>query len=225
MAVKVLGAWPSPYAMRARMALNLKSVDYEYVEEDLTNKGELLLTSNPVYKKVPVLIHDDKSICESMIIVSYIDEVWTDGPSLLPSDPHERATARFWAHYVDDKWLPALIEMVKSQTDEAKAEEMKKVVEGLQLFEEAFKKCSKGKPFFNGENIGYLDVAIGSYLGSIRMVELMMGGFKLLHDDKTPLLAAWAERFCAGEAVKGVIPEAERLLEFVKERFAPQAAQ
>ncbi|KAK1266553.1 Glutathione S-transferase U17 [Acorus gramineus] len=210
--------------MRARMALNLKSVDYEYVEEDLRNKGELLLTSNPVYKMVPVLIHDDKSICESMIIVSYIDEVWTDGPSLLPSDPHERATARFWAHYVDDK-LPALIEMAKSQTDETKAEATEKVLEGLQLFEETFEKCSKRKPFFNGENIGYLDVAIGSYLVSIKVVELMMGGFKLLDDDKTPLLAAWAERFCASEAVKGVMPETERLLEFVKERFAPQAAQ
>ncbi|KAK1290070.1 Glutathione S-transferase U17 [Acorus calamus] len=224
MAVKVLGAWPSPYAMRARMALNLKSVDYEYVEEDLTNKGELLLTSNPVYKKVPVLIHDDKSICESMIIVSYIDEVWTDGPSLLPSDPHERAVARFWAHYVDDKWLPALVEMAKAQTDEAKAEATEKVLEGLKHFEEAFEKCSKGKPFFNGENIGYLDVAIGCYLGAIKMLELMMGGFKLLNEDKTPLLAAWAERFCSSEAVKGVIPEAERLLELAKARSAPQPA-
>ncbi|KAK1315264.1 Glutathione S-transferase U17 [Acorus calamus] len=223
MAVKLMGAWPSPFAVRARIALNLKSVDYEYQEEDLGNKSELLLTSNPVYKKVPVLLHDDKPICESMIIVSYIDEVWTDGPSLLPSDPYDRAIARFWAYYVDDKWFPSLVDMAKAKTDETKKEATEKVLEGLKLFEEAFVKCSKGKPFFNGENIGYLDVAIGCYLGLIKMADLMMG-LKLLND-KTPLLAAWGERFCASEAVKDVMPEQERLLEFVKARFAPQAAQ
>ncbi|KAK1267381.1 Glutathione S-transferase U17 [Acorus gramineus] len=223
MAVKLMGAWPSPFAVRARIALNLKSVDYEYQEEDFRNKSELLLKSNPVYKKIPVLLHDDKPICESMIIVSYIDEVWTDGPSLLPSDPYDRAIARFWAYYVDDKWFPALVEMAKAKTDEAKKEATEKVLEGLKLFEEAFEKCSKGKQFFNGENIGYLDVAIGCYLGLIKMADLMTG-LNLLND-KTPLLAAWAERFCASKAVKDVMPDPERLLEFVKVMLAAQAAQ
>ena len=101
--VTLLGAWPSPFVMRARIALNIKSVDYELLEEKLGSKTQLLLQSNPVYKKVPVLIHENKPICESLIIVQYIDEAWSSGPSILPSDPYDRAIARFWGVYIDDK--------------------------------------------------------------------------------------------------------------------------
>uniref|UniRef100_A0A452YP18 Glutathione S-transferase n=1 Tax=Aegilops tauschii subsp. strangulata TaxID=200361 RepID=A0A452YP18_AEGTS len=102
--LKLLGLSVSPFVVRVRMALHMKGLSYEYIEQDLFNKSELLLKSNPVEKKVPVLIHDGKTILDSSAIVQYIDEVWAAmGPSILPVDPNERATARFWAAYVDDK--------------------------------------------------------------------------------------------------------------------------
>jgi glutathione S-transferase len=103
--LKLLGMVVSPFVVRVRMALHLKGVSYEYMEQDLFNKGELLLRYNPVHKKVPVLVHDGKPICESLAIVQYVDEVWAapTSPSILPADPHERAVARFWAAYADDK--------------------------------------------------------------------------------------------------------------------------
>lgn len=104
--VTLVGAFFSPFGNRVQIALNLKSVEFDYVEETLSSKSDILLRSNPIHKTVPVLIHGDKIICESLVIVQYIDQVWTDnGYSILPSDPYESAVARFWAAFVDDKVL------------------------------------------------------------------------------------------------------------------------
>ncbi|KAJ1693406.1 hypothetical protein LUZ63_010104 [Rhynchospora breviuscula] len=194
-------------------------------QETVGKKSDLLLKSNPVYKKIPVLIHNGKPICESMIIVEYIDETWSVGASILPSDPYDRAIARFWTAYVDDK-IPDLIRKLRPLVKgSAEAEvEAEKLIAALQLLEEAFEKCSKGKCFFGGDEIGYLDIALGSQLTWIKAVEKIVE-IKFLDKEKIPGLVAWSERFCAHEAVKEVMPEADRLVEFTKMLFSGSFAK
>jgi glutathione S-transferase len=102
--LRLLGTWSSPWVIRVRVAVALKGLRYEYAEEDLASKSDLLLRSNPVHTKVPALIHRGRPVCESVVILQYVDEAFAaaGGTPLLPSDPYDRATARFWATYVND---------------------------------------------------------------------------------------------------------------------------
>ncbi|XP_018510569.1 glutathione S-transferase U25 isoform X2 [Brassica rapa] len=74
--VILLGYWPSTFGVRTRIALEEKDIKFGYREQDLFNKSALLLEMNPVHKKIPVLIHNGKPVCESLIQVEYIDETW-----------------------------------------------------------------------------------------------------------------------------------------------------
>ncbi|KAK7279462.1 hypothetical protein RJT34_24515 [Clitoria ternatea] len=69
--------------MRVKIALLEKGVEFEYKEKkdifEDENKNELLLKLNPIHKKVLILIHNGRPICESLIILEYIDEVIVAG--------------------------------------------------------------------------------------------------------------------------------------------------
>ena len=100
--VKLYGTWGSPFSRRVEIALKLKGVDYEYIEEDMANKSPSLLKYNPVYKKIPAFVHNEKPLAESQVILEYIDETWKNFP-LLPNNPYQTAQARFLARFIDDK--------------------------------------------------------------------------------------------------------------------------
>ncbi|KAL6983449.1 Glutathione S-transferase U18 [Sarracenia purpurea var. burkii] len=219
--VKLLGGRPSPFVNRVQIVLNIKSIDYEFLQEKFGSKSELLLKSNPVHKKIPVLIHNDKPICESLIIVEYIDEEWNSGPSILPSDLYDRAIERFWGAYIDEKWFPLLRKLRDAKGKEEKLAALNQTVEGLVLLEEVFAKTSKGKDFFGGDHIGYLDIALGSFLGWLKAIE-KLANVKLLDETKISGLVRWAERFCSAAEVKDVIPKTEEILEFAKIQAQPR---
>ncbi|CAL4940285.1 unnamed protein product [Urochloa decumbens] len=222
--LKLLGMWASPFVLRVKLALSLKGLSYEYVEEDLGNKSEVLLSSNPVHKSVPVLLHNGKPVCESSVILQYIDEAFAGtGASLLPADPYERAIARFWAAYIDNQMIAASTKASRGKTEEERAEGKKQSLAAVETLEGALRDCAKGKPFFGGDSAGFVDVVLGGLLGWVRANEELQGT-KPFDPERTPLLAAWAERFWSLEAVEPVMPHVSRLVEFGKMLEARQAA-
>ncbi|OIV96578.1 hypothetical protein TanjilG_28435 [Lupinus angustifolius] len=205
----LIGFWGSPFALRVKWALELKGIQYQYVEEDLTNKSALLMQYNPVYKKVPVLVHQGKSLAESLVILEYIDETWKQNP-LLPLDPYEKAKARFWSRFVDEKCVPAVMTTFsKGGVEQKKAAEEAR--ENLKTLESGF----EGKRYFGGEKIGFTDVATG-WLGCwVRLVEEIVG-INLIDTKSMAKLNAWFDDFLEHPIIKECMPPREKLLEHNK---------
>jgi len=206
--VKLLGATLSPFVVRVRIALALKGIDYEFIQETMQSKSELLLKSNPVHKKIPVLIHNGKPVCESTVIVQYIEEAWgSKAPNLMPKDPYDRAVARFWAAFVDDKIFPSMRGVFLGQ-----GEQLQKAVEesvtNFLLIEEALRTnhCFAGKVYFGGDEIGLIDIALGGLSAFIKAAEKATESV-LIDPEKMPLLSAWMDRFCKIDVVKEVMPD------------------
>ncbi|KAJ1296509.1 hypothetical protein BS78_01G306500 [Paspalum vaginatum] len=227
--LKLLGLWSSPFVTRAKLALQIKGLSYEYVEEDLGNKSELLLSSNPVHKAVPVLIHDGKTVCESSVIVQYIDDAFAGtGPSFLPADPYDRAVARFWAAFLEDKLVKTWGRVFRAKTDEERAEAMRETIAAAGVLESGLKECSGGLgPFFGGDSVGYVDVLLGGMVSWIKAAEPLSGA-KIIDAAKTPLLAAWMERICDLDAAKAVLQDVDAVVEYgrrVQARVVAAAAK
>lgn len=91
-----------PYCARVRIVLAEKSVPYETVVVDLTDRPAWLYEKNPA-GKVPVLEEDGLCIPESAVIMELLEERFPE-PSLYPVDPAQRALARLAIWRFDDEF-------------------------------------------------------------------------------------------------------------------------
>ncbi|AES79418.1 glutathione S-transferase, amino-terminal domain protein [Medicago truncatula] len=192
--VKLLGATGSPFVCRVQIALKLKGIEYEFLEENLATKSELLLKYNPVHKKVPVFVHNDKPISESLVILEYIDEVWKQNP-ILPTDPHQRALARFWSKFIDDKIVSASSKSVFTLDEKEREKNVEETTEALQFLQNELK-----------GNIW------------IPLVQDIIG-LQLFTAEKFPKLYNWSQEFLDHPVVKETIPPREPLFAFFKGRY------
>ncbi|KAD0929800.1 hypothetical protein E3N88_43540 [Mikania micrantha] len=205
--VKLFWTWSSPYAQRIAWALKLKGVEYETMYEDLANKSRLLLEYNPVHKKVPVLLHNGTPICESLVILEYIDETWNTTARLLPEDPFARANARFWAKFSDDQVLPSAFHAYVSQgVEQEKAKDH--TLQKLDIVE----KQLTGKKFFSGETLGFLDLVFGWIAVYLDIVE-ETSGIKILDKERFPLISAWKENISCIPVIQETWPDREKLID------------
>ncbi len=91
----------SSWSLRAWLALREKGALFEEKSVDLfaADRDKQLARISPT-NQVPVLVHDDLVVTDSLAIMEYANEAF-DGPPLLPADVRDRARARSlmaWMH-------------------------------------------------------------------------------------------------------------------------------
>ncbi|KAL4187505.1 hypothetical protein AMTRI_Chr09g19310 [Amborella trichopoda] len=156
-----------------------------------------------VHRKVPVLIHGEKTICESVVILEYIEETWPKNPS-LSKDPYERAQAGFWSEFCFTCWTA----YSKQGAQQAKA--LEEFQEGLKTLRGGL----KGK-FFGGENIGFLDI-VANFLGVWMGAQGEAANIEHYDAEKTPLIHSWIQQMSSIQIVKDSLPSRDMLVALFK---------
>ncbi|XP_062081611.1 probable glutathione S-transferase parA [Humulus lupulus] len=205
--VVLLDFWPSSYAMRVKIALAEKEIQYETKEENLPDKSSLLLEMNPVHTMVPVLIHNGKPICESLNIVYYIDQVWSHKSPLLPSDPYQQSQARFWADFIDKKINGLGKRMWKSKGEEQEAVK-KEFIANLKTLEGEL----GDKLYFGGDKFGFVDLALAPITSWFYSFEICAN---YSTESECPKIVEWAKRCMERESVAKSLPRPSKIYDFV----------
>ncbi|KAL8510583.1 hypothetical protein ACS0TY_017415 [Phlomoides rotata] len=205
--VVLLDLYGSMFAMRVRIAFAEKDIKYDNREQDSVNKSQLLLEMNPVHKKIPVLLHNGKPVCESLIIVEYIDEVWNHNSPLLPSDPYHKAHARFWADFVDKKVNDPARRIWLKKGEELEIAK-KEFIEALKLLEREL----GDKTYFGGDKFGFVDVALIPFYSWFETYETC-GNFSI--EEHCPTLITWGKKCMERESVHKSLADPKKICEIV----------
>lgn len=215
----------SPFSQRVNIALLEKGVKFETIPVDFTNKPQLLLETNPIWEKVPVLIQDDKKVvAESPIILEYLEDLFPEKAPLMPKDPHAKAQVRFWADYIH-KELAAFIEYSKLPTyTPAKLAGREASVNFIRTLDSTMTTYSKNGPFFTGDKFGFLDVALAPFAGVLPLVQAG-DGLVIPGPEETPRFFHWLKAVRSHPSVKASLPSIQEYVSFLIELGAVPSSQ
>ena len=99
--MKVIGSFVSPYVRKVLAVMEIKGIDYEVDPITPFFGNEEFGRLSPL-RRIPVLVDGDLVLTDSTVICEYLDETHRD-PPLLPSEPKERARARWLDEFADTR--------------------------------------------------------------------------------------------------------------------------
>merc|ERR1719374_252224 len=166
-------SWFCPYAQRAWIALEEKGIEYQYVEitpykSDPNVPGGL--TKNPMSieekrERYPDFVltsprglvpgiactreGEVDRIYESVVCAEYVSEAFPGTP-LMPTKPADRAKARIWIAYMNEKVIPHFYKMLMLKGPDEREEHRRLFVDGWAPFAEAMQRgvaCPEGAPY------------------------------------------------------------------------------
>lgn len=170
--ITLCGFAASNYYNKVKLALLEKGVPFD---EELAWIGETDLAASPL-GKVPYLKTDEGTLCESTVMLEYIEAKYPQ-PALLPADPFEAAKVRELLRY-----LELHLELVARNlypeaffggkvSDSAK----EKTAQQLEKNIAAFAKLAKFSPFVAGNSFTLADCA------AIVHLPLVSGATKIIY--------------------------------------------
>ena len=185
------GYFRSSAAFRARIALNLKGVKPELRFIHLLRDGGQQHSAG--YKEinpqelVPALVHDGRTVTQSLAIIEYLDEILPQ-PPLLPRDPLGRARVRALAcavacdiHPVNNLRVGQYIKREFGRTDEdVFAWHRHWIALGFDALETMLARDAQTGAFCHGDTPTIADICLIPQMFNARRVGLDLSRYKTL---------------------------------------------
>ncbi|PSW05481.1 glutathione S-transferase [Photobacterium lipolyticum] len=106
--MKIYELAAAPSARRVSIFLAEKGIEVERVNVDIRGGENLFdeFQAKSINGRIPVLeLNDGSTICESIAICRYFDEMYPSAPSLFGDTPLERANVEMWQRVVEFQGL------------------------------------------------------------------------------------------------------------------------
>jgi glutathione S-transferase len=159
-----------PFAHRVRLALAEKGVAAEPIEIDLKNKPSSFARLSP-YGRVPLLLHGEVRLWESAVINEYLNEVFPD-PPLMPASPPDRALARIWVKFADERLYSATHRLIFTREPEARRKLAAEMLDSVLFLEsEVMAKRPGGGPYVLGDRFTLADIALYPWFEQVSALE------------------------------------------------------
>src|SRR5262245_27282070 len=163
--LKLCGFHLSNYHNKVRIALLEKGIQFEEDASIKPSQDDAYLAKSPM-GKVPYAEVDGRRLCESQVIVEYLEDRFPQKP-LLPKDPVERAKVRelitmmeLHMELVVRRLYGDVFFGGPKMSDEAKDRVRKDLAKGIR----AFKALAKFDPFIAGKELTLADCAAAVHL-------------------------------------------------------------
>ncbi|MCB2016440.1 MAG: glutathione S-transferase [Hydrogenophaga sp.] len=170
--LKLCGFSASNYYNKVKLALLEKGIPFE---EELAWVGETDVTASPL-GKVPYLKTDEGTLCESTVILEYLESRFPQ-PPLLPADPFAAAKARELLRFIELHLELVARNLYPEAFFGGKVSDAAKEKVGQQLDKNvaAFARLATFSPFVGGAEFTLADVAAAVHL------PLVSGASKIIY--------------------------------------------
>jgi glutathione S-transferase len=177
-----------PFAIRVRMTLEEKGLEYEVIEESLREPSAALLALHPE-GKVPLLVHDGLALFESAIITEYLEDSFPAIP-LLPASASGRAEVRLLTYWCNHIFKPDL-DLYKYRFDVLEEEGREALRHRIRAHLEKLVHNLEGWPFLLGGDFTLADIHLFPFY---RQLTKARPDFASTFAKETAPLDAWLER-------------------------------